>query len=220
MSYNLDRWAEFLYGQSELEDGIIVLTYRTYFSASHRIPGHPKCGRVHGHNFEVKVWVQEDYFGKGMFDFGDLKMVVEDVLEDYDHYDIYERHGITSAEELAVRLFNEIGSRLKAIRDDLTLLKIKVCETEKYCVMYMLHGMGQAGKDWMRGYNFVNTSRMVNYNKEFDWFVGDEVKNVNMSDGEVRGKGKSSGKDLGHSGSTGRGFDIKANTTLRGETDG
>jgi len=49
------------------------------FSAGHRIPSHPKCGRLHGHNYRVIVAVEGylDREGNGMLvDFGDIKKIV------------------------------------------------------------------------------------------------------------------------------------------------
>jgi 6-pyruvoyl tetrahydropterin synthase/QueD family protein len=62
---------------------------RTYsFSAAHRIEGHPKCGRLHGHNYRVTVEMSgADIPKDGMLlDFGELDKAVKPIIDGhYDH---------------------------------------------------------------------------------------------------------------------------------------
>jgi len=55
----------------------------TSFSAAHFIPGHLKCGRMHGHNYKVKATIEGRVNEKtGMVvDFGKVK----EVLRRFDH---------------------------------------------------------------------------------------------------------------------------------------
>jgi len=47
------------------------------FSAGHTIPSHPKCSRMHGHNYRVIVVVEGEVDNKGMLvDFGEIKNIV------------------------------------------------------------------------------------------------------------------------------------------------
>lgn len=60
--------------------------YRSRFAAAHRLPGHPKCGVLHGHNYIVEIWidgpVQKYAPVTGMVtDFGLLK----EIVKQYDH---------------------------------------------------------------------------------------------------------------------------------------
>jgi 6-pyruvoyltetrahydropterin/6-carboxytetrahydropterin synthase len=56
------------------------------FDYAHMIPGHPKCGRLHGHTSRVRVTVTGEVDASGMVvDFAVLKYAVEDVLECLDH---------------------------------------------------------------------------------------------------------------------------------------
>ncbi len=58
------------------------------FSYGHRLPNHPgKCRRYHGHNGKVEVTISGEVFeSTGMvIDFGDLKKMVEPLLEVWDH---------------------------------------------------------------------------------------------------------------------------------------
>ena len=58
-------------------------SYETEFHAAHLIIDHPHCGRLHGHTYKLKVYVQFDT--KIWFDFNDLKHYVDEVLVNYDH---------------------------------------------------------------------------------------------------------------------------------------
>lgn len=58
-------------------------------SAAHFIPGHPKCGKLHGHNYKVELWAgprPTHNLKNGMLiDFDDMKRHLEIVVGDFDH---------------------------------------------------------------------------------------------------------------------------------------
>ena len=69
---------------------MVVIAREYSFSAAHRIEGHPKCGRLHGHNYKVIVEVRrrdrDSVDDKGMvIDFGDLDNVVKPIINRFDH---------------------------------------------------------------------------------------------------------------------------------------
>ena len=56
------------------------------FSASHFIPGHPKCGRLHGHSYSVNLVLHGEKGERGMvLDFVPLKKVLREIADDFDH---------------------------------------------------------------------------------------------------------------------------------------
>jgi len=61
-----------------------------YFSAAHYLPGHPKCGELHGHNWKVTVGVYGEELTNGMIiDFQDIKVVIQSFINRrYDHREI------------------------------------------------------------------------------------------------------------------------------------
>ena len=66
----------------------ISITREYWFSAAHRLEGHPKCGRLHGHNYRLLVTITSDDMDTQMgwiMDFGDLDKVVKPILDDVDH---------------------------------------------------------------------------------------------------------------------------------------
>ena len=56
------------------------------FSACHLIPGHPKCGRLHGHTYTVNLKINGEPDASGMvLDFGKVKSALNKILEELDH---------------------------------------------------------------------------------------------------------------------------------------
>jgi 6-pyruvoyltetrahydropterin/6-carboxytetrahydropterin synthase len=57
------------------------------FSAAHRVEGHPKCGRLHGHNYLVTVEIYSDIIpSDGMLvDYGAMKQIVQPLIDAMDH---------------------------------------------------------------------------------------------------------------------------------------
>ncbi len=58
-----------------------------YIDCAHHLPGHPKCGSLHGHTYQVDVSVEGDHRGGMIIDFADLKKAVREVLREFDHKD-------------------------------------------------------------------------------------------------------------------------------------
>lgn len=66
--------------------GDFEISREYWFSAAHRIEGHPKCGRLHGHNYKVVVVLGADRLADGMvLDYGILDSIVKPIIETLDH---------------------------------------------------------------------------------------------------------------------------------------
>ena len=110
------------------------------FSAAHQIRGHRVgCQNLHGHNYRVRVFVQArelDTLGM-VIDFADLKKIVAEVVDPFDHrlindippFDVRN----TTAELLSQYVFEEIGRRLPAGR---TICRVEIWETDSSCAVY------------------------------------------------------------------------------------
>jgi 6-pyruvoyltetrahydropterin/6-carboxytetrahydropterin synthase len=56
------------------------------FSASHFIPGHDKCGRLHGHSYILHLALYGEKAEDGMvMDFVDLKKALRKIVDELDH---------------------------------------------------------------------------------------------------------------------------------------
>ena len=54
--------------------------------AAHFLPGHPKCGNMHGHTYRFEVEVEGAIGGNGMVvELDELRARIEVVLSSYDH---------------------------------------------------------------------------------------------------------------------------------------
>ena len=101
----------------------IARLYRREFAAAHIIAGHPRCGRMHGHNYQLlaKVYGKSDEW----LDFEDIKRKVDQFIDEkYDHHDI----GNMPCERLARQLQEQLSIFFK------TTVKIELWETGKFGV--------------------------------------------------------------------------------------
>ncbi len=101
----------------------IARLYKREFAAAHIIAGHPRCGRQHGHNYQLlaKVYGQSGEW----LDFEDIKKQVDKFIDEkYDHHDI----GNMTCERLARELQEQLRIFFKAP------VKIELWETGKFGV--------------------------------------------------------------------------------------
>ena len=56
-----------------------------YIDCAHFLPGHPKCGQVHGHTYRVDVAIEGEHNQGMIVDFNELKGKTREVLARYDH---------------------------------------------------------------------------------------------------------------------------------------
>ncbi|MET0554450.1 MAG: 6-pyruvoyl tetrahydropterin synthase family protein [Vicinamibacteria bacterium] len=56
-----------------------------YIDCAHFLPGHPKCGQVHGHTYRVDVAIEGEHNQGMIVDFNELKGKTREVLGRYDH---------------------------------------------------------------------------------------------------------------------------------------
>jgi 6-pyruvoyltetrahydropterin/6-carboxytetrahydropterin synthase len=56
-----------------------------HIDCAHFLPGHPKCGKPHGHTYKVECVIEGDLNQGMVMDFADLKQSLRSVLQQYDH---------------------------------------------------------------------------------------------------------------------------------------
>jgi len=58
-----------------------------HFSAAHRLEGHPKCGRMHGHNYDVIVEISSERIPPNgmLIDYGELDNHIKPLIAYLDH---------------------------------------------------------------------------------------------------------------------------------------
>jgi 6-pyruvoyl-tetrahydropterin synthase len=127
----------------------IEKTYHFYAGHRNKEAG-IKCGRPHGHTYDVVCTFQFDKIINGVtMLFSDIDKLVEPIIKEYDHYflfkdddplvEIFELAGEeyktvpfeTSAENMSIWLFNRIKNEAK-----LPIIKIVFAETKSSKIIY------------------------------------------------------------------------------------
>lgn len=114
------------------------------FSAAHAIRGHTRgCQNLHGHNYRVRVHVAAgELDGLGMvIDFADLKEIVSEVADPFDHQVIndvppFDREN-TTAELLARHFHDEVSRRVaEATGARAAVTRVEIWETPSSCAVF------------------------------------------------------------------------------------
>jgi 6-pyruvoyltetrahydropterin/6-carboxytetrahydropterin synthase len=83
-----------------------------YIDCAHQLPGHPKCGQLHGHTYKVEVVVEGEMKEGMVLDFADLKARVRVVLARYDHRHLNDFIELPTVENVCERLATEVAERV------------------------------------------------------------------------------------------------------------
>jgi len=123
-------------GKGPLHIGKLRIGVETSFSAAHYLPGHPKCGIIHGHNYKVRVELEGPEDAEMLVDFGIVKKHLNDILKDLDHEMLNKYFSMPTAEVLAKYIWEEMSKRFHD-RKDIHVVEVTVYETEKYYAKYI-----------------------------------------------------------------------------------
>lgn len=111
----------------------------TGFCAAHRIDGYQgKCAQIHGHNWKIEVIVSSQKLNKlGMvIDFREIKCMVKEIAEEFDHKYLNEipcfSMKTTTAEVLAEYIYFQLVKLLFGIEEvtPLAIEEVRVWETD------------------------------------------------------------------------------------------
>lgn len=110
---------------------------RLRFSACHFTPGHPKCGRLHGHTYAVNVRVEGEQRGEFIVDFGELKPIIMDICDLLDHKVLLagrdDRIQVVEKGSGVEVVVIEDGKRYVFPREDVVVLPILSVSAEDLC---------------------------------------------------------------------------------------
>ena len=84
-----------------------------YIDCAHFLPGHPKCGTVHGHTYRVDVTIEGDHRGGMILDFNDLKSQTREVLQRYDNRHWNDVLEFPTVENICELLSNQLKERIR-----------------------------------------------------------------------------------------------------------
>lgn len=102
----------------------VIIGISTSFSAAHSIPGHYKCGRIHGHNFKVEVEISGEVKNGMVMDFFDLKKEVNEIIAKFDHALLNELIEIPTSENICIAIYQELKKR------GFKVVRVKVSEND------------------------------------------------------------------------------------------
>ena len=83
-----------------------------HIDCAHMLPGHGKCGQLHGHTYRVEVIVEGEASGGMVLDFADLRTQVRSVLGRYDHRHWNDFLEYPTVENICERIAEELGALL------------------------------------------------------------------------------------------------------------
>lgn len=83
-----------------------------YIDCAHFLPGHPKCGQLHGHTYKVEVIIEGEVKHGMVIDFADIKKAVKKVLAEYDHKSLNDFLEYPSVENICELLQTRLSEAL------------------------------------------------------------------------------------------------------------
>ena len=97
------------------------------FNAAHFLPGHPKCGVLHGHTWKVEVQIEStDLVDNMIVDFANIK----DEINRLDHKNLNEMFDYPTAEVIAGFLDSKIGELLTELNSSARIVYVRVWESK------------------------------------------------------------------------------------------
>jgi 6-pyruvoyltetrahydropterin/6-carboxytetrahydropterin synthase len=83
-----------------------------FIDCAHFLPGHPKCGQLHGHTYKVEVTIEGEQTGGMVIDFNELKARTREVLQRYDHRNWNDVLEFPSVENICALLTQQLRERV------------------------------------------------------------------------------------------------------------
>jgi 6-pyruvoyltetrahydropterin/6-carboxytetrahydropterin synthase len=85
-----------------------------HIDCAHFLPGHPKCGQLHGHTYKVEIIIDGEVGSDGMVvDFDRIKSDLRTVLDTYDHRSLNDFLEVPSVENICAMLRAKLEERLR-----------------------------------------------------------------------------------------------------------
>ena len=82
-----------------------------HIDCAHFLPGHPRCGQVHGHTYKVELIVDGELRNGMVMDFADMKRGLRETLATYDHRSWNEFLEYPSVEHISQFLHQQLQNR-------------------------------------------------------------------------------------------------------------
>jgi len=83
-----------------------------YVDCAHFLPGHAKCGQIHGHTYKVEVIIEGENSSGMIVDFNELRGQTREVLQRYDHGNWNDVLAFPSVENICQLLSQQLKERI------------------------------------------------------------------------------------------------------------
>lgn len=120
------------------------------FCAAHRVEGHPKCSRLHGHNYEVSLSLASQGVDRQGFvaDFGEVKRIVKEFIDDkWDHRYLVSKANVEARDPY----YNAVRSEI-LVGDDCVVLEVEQ-STAECLAMFLFYKLQE-----LIGYKYPSVS--------------------------------------------------------------
>ena len=114
-----------------------------HFDAAHRLLDYDgPCARLHGHSFRVEAAVEGSNLGRQqlLVDFHDLRRLLEEVVEPFDHNCLNEvppfKQSSPTSENIARHIYRSLHDMLPRLPDGVRLAWVSVSESPDTRVVY------------------------------------------------------------------------------------
>jgi 6-pyruvoyltetrahydropterin/6-carboxytetrahydropterin synthase len=84
-----------------------------FVDCAHFLPGHEKCGQIHGHTYKVEVIIEGEAKGGMIVDFAELRAETRQVLSRYDHRNWNDFLDFPSVENICELLRRQLEDRIR-----------------------------------------------------------------------------------------------------------
>jgi 6-pyruvoyltetrahydropterin/6-carboxytetrahydropterin synthase len=83
--------------------------------AATALPGHSRCGALHGHTYKLELEVEGSAKAGILVDFRELKRALVEACAPYDHADLSQRFDYPSCEALCEALYTSLSARYPSL---------------------------------------------------------------------------------------------------------
>lgn len=83
-----------------------------YIDCAHYLPEHESCGRPHGHTYKIEVIIEGEKKKGIVIDFHELRALVREVLDEYDHRSLNDLLSFPSCENLCESIYAKLREKL------------------------------------------------------------------------------------------------------------
>jgi 6-pyruvoyltetrahydropterin/6-carboxytetrahydropterin synthase len=83
-----------------------------YIDCAHYLPGHQKCGALHGHTYKIEVVIEGENKSGMIIDFAELKRSLRETLSVYDHRNFNDFLEYPSVENICEMIKRKLGESM------------------------------------------------------------------------------------------------------------